>query len=143
MINSRNIHDLMPEVAVLCQHFIDLCAAQGIEIIITSTYRDFESQTAIYNQGRTTPGHIVTNARAGESFHNYRVAFDFLPVINGKANWADIALFEKCGAIGKSLGLEYAGDWITFKEYAHLQQSGHTLAALKTLYPNGVTSMPA
>lgn len=121
MINSRNIDDLHPHVATLCKTFVRGCGAAGIDIIITSTYRDLESQAAIYAQGRTTPGSKVTNAKPGQSFHNYRLAFDFCPIVSGKAQWADIELFKKCGSIGESLGLEYAGNWKKFPEYAHLQ----------------------
>lgn len=132
MINSRNIDDLHPVVAGLCFKFVDACKQAGIDIIITSTYRDAESQNALYAQGRTTRGPIVTKARGGQSFHNYRLAFDFCPVRNGKPQWNDIQLFKRCGSIGKSLGLDYAGDWVRFTEYAHLQYTGGlTLADLQ------------
>ena len=132
MINSRKISDLLPVVQTKANAFVAACAAQGIDVIITSTYRDFESQTAIYNQGRTTPGKKVTNAKAGESYHNYRCAFDFAPIVNGKVNWNDTALFTKCGLIAVSVGLEWAGNWKTFKELAHVQFTGGlTIADLK------------
>lgn len=131
MINSRDINDLTPAMQVKCKQFIEKCKEAGIDVIITSTYRDIESQNALYAQGRTKPGSKVTNARGGDSFHNYHVAFDFCPVVNGKAMWSDIKTFIKCGEIGKTLGMEYAGDWVSFKEYAHLQEAGHTIAELK------------
>lgn len=124
MINSRGIDALTPTAAAKCRSFIHECALAGIEVLITSTYRDNESQAALYAQGRTVPGHIVTNAKPGRSFHNYRIAFDFVPVKNGKACWGDTALFFTCGAIAKAQGLEWAGDWIDFPEYAHCQDSG-------------------
>lgn len=121
MINSRNINDLHPQVQELCEQFIAKCAEQGIEVMLTSTYRDHESQNALYAQGRTTAGKIVTNAKAGESFHNYRVAFDFAPVVNGQIPWNDTKLFTKCGEIAENVGLEWAGRWQSFKELAHCQ----------------------
>jgi len=124
MINSRKIEDLLPKVRAMCEKFIAECDAQGIDVIITSTYRDAESQNALYAQGRTTTGSIVTKARAGQSYHNYRCAFDFVPVVGGKAQWSNTALFLKCGAIAKACGLEWAGDWKTFKEYPHCQFTG-------------------
>ena len=128
MINSRDIKDLHPKVAGMCQSFLDKCKEQGIDVIITSTYRDKESQQALYDQGRSKPGKKVTNAKSGQSFHNWRVAFDFVPIISGKAQWNDISLFRRCGDIAKSIGLEWAGDWKSFKEYAHCQYtSGLTL----------------
>jgi peptidoglycan L-alanyl-D-glutamate endopeptidase CwlK len=129
MINSRNLSDLHPNVKTLCEQFIASCAKQNIDVLITSTYRDAESQNALYAQGRTLPGKKVTNAKGGQSFHNWRVAFDFVPIVNGKAMWADTALFTKCGEIAESVGLEWAGRWKTFKELAHCQQTfGLTLA---------------
>ena len=132
MINSRKLEDLHPKVADLCKQFIEKCGEAGIDVLITSTYRDNESQSAIYAQGRTTPGSKVTNAKAGQSFHNYKIAFDFCPIVNGKAQWNDTAAFNKCGAIAESLGLEWAGHWKSFKELAHCQYtSGLTLKDLQ------------
>jgi peptidoglycan L-alanyl-D-glutamate endopeptidase CwlK len=130
MINSRKLEDLHPKVKLLCEQFINGCDAAGIDVLITSTYRDMESQKALYEQGRTTKGNIVTNAKAGQSFHNYRVAFDFVPIVGGKCVWNDIGLFTKCGRIAESLGLEWAGSWSgKFKETAHCQYtSGLSLA---------------
>jgi peptidoglycan LD-endopeptidase CwlK len=129
MINSRNLSDLHPKVKTLCEQFIASCAKQNIDVLITSTYRDAESQNALYAQGRTLPGKKVTNAKGGQSFHNWRVAFDFVPIVNGKAMWADTALFTKCGVIAEGVGLEWAGRWKKFSEAAHCQlTNGLTLA---------------
>lgn len=124
MINSRSLSDLNPKVAALCSEFINRCKAANIDVIITSTYRDAESQNALYAQGRTTPGKKVTNAKAGQSYHNWRVAFDFVPVVGGKAIWNNDELWTKCGEIAESVGLEWAGRWKTFKEMAHCQYTG-------------------
>ena len=121
MINSRSLSDLNPKVAAMCSEFINRCKAQHIDILITSTYRDAESQNALYAQGRTTEGKKVTNAKGGQSFHNWKVAFDFVPIVNGKPNWSDVALYTKCGEIAESVGLEWAGRWKKFPEQAHCQ----------------------
>ena len=124
MINSRSLSDLNPKVAAMCSEFINRCKAQGIDVIITSTYRDAEAQNKLYAQGRTEPGKKVTNAKAGQSFHNWRVAFDFVPLVNGKAQWNDALLFIKCGEIAEGVGLEWAGRWKKFNETAHCQYTG-------------------
>jgi len=121
MINSRKLEDLHPKAATLCRDFIAECKVQGVDVIITSTYRDHDSQDAIYAQGRTRPGPKVTNAKGGQSFHNYRVAFDFVPVVNGKADWNNTKTWRKCGEIAESVGLEWAGRWNSFKELCHCQ----------------------
>lgn len=128
MQNSRDIKDLHPKVQAMANKFLDACKKAGIDVLITSTYRDNESQNELYAQGRTKPGRIVTNAKAGQSWHNYRLAFDVVPIKNGKAVWGttgdDLKLWQKLGAIGKSIGLEWAGDWVKFKEFPHFQYTG-------------------
>lgn len=124
MINSRNIDDLHPKVRELCVRFIAECMMDGIDILITSTYRDKESQDVLYAQGRTSAGTIVTRAHGGWSYHNYRLAFDFVPIVNGKAAWTDGGLFTRCGQIAESVGLEWAGRWEHNKEMAHCQFTG-------------------
>lgn len=124
MIASRSLTELLPPVTDLAYSFILKCHEAGIDVLIYSTYRDLEAQAALYAQGRTTPGKIVTDAAPGFSFHNYRLAFDFVPVVFGKPAWNDRALYKRCGEIGESLGLEWAGRWKSFTETAHLQYTG-------------------
>jgi peptidoglycan LD-endopeptidase CwlK len=141
MINSRRVEDLHPIVAAKCQAFIGACDAAGIDVLITSTYRDHASQAALYAQGRTTPGRIVTNAKPGRSWHNWRLAFDFVPIVAGKAMWNDHQAFIKCGHIAESVGLEWAGRWTKFPEMAHCQFTGGlTLADLQAGKQIGVTT---
>ena len=125
MLNSRKIEDLNPVVAEKARDFQALCKAEGIDVIFTSTYRDGELQNELHAQGRTKPGSKVTNAKAGESFHNFRVAFDVVPLRNGKPVWGttgeDLKLWQRVGAIGKRCGLEWAGEWRTFREFPHFQ----------------------
>lgn len=125
MINSRKLEDLHPLVQAKARLMIERCRQSGIDLLITSTYRDFESQDALYAQGRSVPGRKVTNARAGQSFHNYLVAFDVVPLVHGKPMWETVGaaahVWKQIGDIGKSCGLEWAGDWTTFREFPHFQ----------------------
>lgn len=144
MINSRKVDDLHPYVAKLCHSFIDKCKDEGIDVIITSTFRDHESQNALYAQGRTAPGSIVTKAKGGQSMHNWKVAFDFVPNRNGKLVWgttgADLAVWERCGVIAESVGLEWGGRW-KFKDMPHCQFTGGlTLADFQAGKTLGVSS---
>ena len=115
MINSRSLDELLPSVRTRVQQFLDSAKAQGIDLLVTSTYRDNASQDALYAQGRTTVGRIVTNAKAGQSWHNYRCAVDVVPVVAGKPRW-DVkdAVWQEVGRLGKAAGLEWAGDWKRF-----------------------------
>lgn len=133
MINSRNLDDLIPPVKKRVEAFIASAKAEGIDLLVTSTYRDNASQNALYAQGRTTPGKVVTNARAGQSLHNYRCAVDVVPIVNGKPTW-DVKndVWQKIGKLGVAAGLEWAGNWKRFKEYPHFQYTGGlTIAQLQ------------
>ena len=133
MINSRSLDDLIAPAKERVERFIALCKDNGIDLLITSTYRDNESQQALYEQGRTTAGKVVTNAKAGDSWHNWRCAVDVVPMVNGKPNWDGLhPVWDQIGTLGEQAGLEWAGRWRTFKELAHFQYTGGlTLTDLK------------
>jgi peptidoglycan L-alanyl-D-glutamate endopeptidase CwlK len=133
MINSRSLDELLPVAKERVEQFLRLCKENDIDLLVTSTYRDHESQQALYEQGRTTAGKVVTNAKAGDSWHNWRCAVDVVPLINGKPNWdGSDPVWTKIGELGEQAGLEWAGRWRTFKELAHFQYTGGlTLTDLK------------
>ena len=125
---DRNIDSLHPTVASMCHQFLANCKMAGIDVIITGTYRSIEEQNRLYAIGRTVPGKKVTNAKGGQSMHNYRLAFDCVPLRHGKPVWGttgdDLKLWQQVGAIGKAVGLSWAGEWKTFREFAHFQWTG-------------------
>lgn len=135
MIKSRSLSDLMPEVQKAAEAHIAACASLGIELLVTSTYRDDEAQAALYAQGRTAPGKVVTNARPGESYHNHRIAYDVVIIKGGKCVWnTSDPDWATVGKLGESVGLEWAGRWKgSLKEFAHFQAPGYTLAKLRAL----------
>ena len=125
---SRSPDDLHHDIISKYHAFIAGCKEQGIDVLITCTYRSGEEQDSLYAKGRTTPGKIVTNAKRGQSKHNFTIngkpaskAFDVVPVIDGKLVWDDKhPVWKSLGEIGKRCGLEWAGDW-KFREYPHFQ----------------------
>ena len=141
---SRSLNDLLPVVREKAHRFTSECEKQGIELLVYCTYRSSDEQTALYVQGREplpvvntlreraglppitdSANRIATKARAGSSYHEYRCAFDCVPLEAGKPVWDDKhPLWQKIGEIGKSCGLEWAGDWKTFKEFPHFQYTG-------------------
>lgn len=124
-----DINLLLPKVKKMTENFVAKCAAQGVKVIITSTYRSSEEQDRLYAQGRTTPGNVVTNAKGGQSIHNWKCAIDFAPVVNGVIPWNNKDLFTKIGVIGESCGFEWGGRWESFLDLPHLQYTaGYTLA---------------
>lgn len=117
---SRKLADLHPIVAAKAKQLIELAEAEGIEILVTSTVRTFEEQAELFAIGRTKPGKRVTNAQPGESWHNFGLAFDVVPLVNGKAIW-DSPFWERIGALGKQVELQWGGDFRTFKDKPHFE----------------------
>ena len=83
-MSSRKLIDLVQPVRDKAEAFVRECADAGIDVLIYCTYRSSEEQNELYKIGRTLPGKIITNARGGQSWHNFHAAFDFVPMINGK-----------------------------------------------------------
>jgi|TARA_R110000796_G_scaffold15004_3_gene48407 peptidoglycan L-alanyl-D-glutamate endopeptidase CwlK len=132
MISSRKLSDLHPLARDKALAFKRKCKAQGIDVLIYCTLRDNEEQNRLYAKGRTTKGRKVTNARGGQSEHNYGIAWDCVPLDGGKAMWGDRASYKKMGAIAESLGIDWAGNWKRFKETAHFSfKDGHSLLYFK------------
>lgn len=125
MINSRDIKDLHPMVAQKAQSLREACEKRNVFFLITSTYRDNESQNDLYEQGRTKKGLKVTNAKGGFSFHQYRVAFDVVPVVGKALIWDDNSpLWSVIIEEAHKVGLTSGTDWVSFKEKPHLQFTG-------------------
>jgi peptidoglycan L-alanyl-D-glutamate endopeptidase CwlK len=93
--------------------------------------RTIEEQNALFEQGRTKPGNIVTNARGGSSYHNYGLAIDFALLYNGKLSWDlttdfdhdNIKDWQEVVNVFKASGYEWGGEWKSLKDYPHLQKS--------------------
>ncbi len=130
---SRLLSDLRPDFQPLAQAFVDAVSASGIDMLVTCTQRSNEEQAALYAQGRTAPGAIVTDAPPGESAHNYGLALDVVPLVNGKCDWqGSHPVWQQLGALGQAAGLEWAGaPGFPFHELPHFQMPGwRTLAGI-------------
>lgn len=77
---------------------------------IVSTFRTFPEQEAIYGQGRTTAGKIVSNARGGESYHNYGLAFD-VALLPGQGGSSQASALANLGAFWEKIGGVWGGDF--------------------------------
>jgi peptidoglycan L-alanyl-D-glutamate endopeptidase CwlK len=94
----------------------------GIPLVITQGLRTSLEQQKLYDQGRTTPGPIVTKAKPGISWHNYGLAFDVAVLKDGKATWPnDNFLWNRIGMVGKTVGLQWGGDFTTIKDLPHFE----------------------
>jgi len=122
--------ELHPIVKERSNQLIQQAAKKGIVMVITDGFRSAEDQDRLYEKGRTAEGNIVTNAKGGQSYHNFGLAIDFAlktpsgDVIwdrqydgnkNGKADWNEVV------GMAKALGFEWGGDWAQFKDYPHLE----------------------
>lgn len=124
MINSRNLADLDPAARTVCNQMLALCHQSGIELLVTSTWRDFEAQDRLYAIGRTVEltRKPVTNAKAGKSWHNYKCAWDVAPLLNGKPIWnASDPTWQEVIAFGEAAGAEAGAKWKSFPDLPHFQ----------------------
>ena len=130
---EKKLKGVHPVVATKARQLIEQAYKERINVIITQGLRTVEEQNELYAQGRTKPGKIVTNAKGGYSYHNFGLAFDFAILKDdGSVNWNVDEKWKRVGAIGKSLGLEWGGDWTSFKDYPHFQYTfGLSLAQLR------------
>ena len=145
--------ELNPVVSERSNQLIQQAAKKGIEVVITDGFRSAADQDKLYEQGRTTGGNIVTNAKGGESYHNFGLAIDFAletpsgDVIwdreydrneNGVADWTEVV------QMAKALGFDWGGDWKGFKDYPHLEMNfGLTIADLQNGERPAGTSLTA
>jgi peptidoglycan L-alanyl-D-glutamate endopeptidase CwlK len=123
-VSSRSLDDLDPKFRFYVDNFVVATKSAGLDVLIYCTYRSNEEQDQLYAQGRTAPGHIVTNAQAGQSAHNYRLAFDGCPLLNGKPIWNEPLSgphWTQYGQIAVACGMEWGGNWTGFVEGPHCQ----------------------
>lgn len=105
---------------------------------ITSTLRSFAEQTALYNQGRTAAGQIVTNAKAGQSNHNFGLSFDFALIVDTNndgiydaTSWSTVIDYDgdkiadwmEVINLYKKHGYESGSDWKSIKDFPHIQKT--------------------
>lgn len=109
----------------------------GLSLEVVQGVRTFAEQDALFAKGRTKPGKIVTNARAGQSFHNYGLAVDVCPFRDGAPLWTEDKYFDALAAFARRFNLEWGGDWNT-PDRPHLQLRGFkNWREAKTIYDGG------
>lgn len=118
-------------------------ATFGCDYVAISGHRTWEEQDALYARGRTKPGQKVTNAKGGQSNHNFAVAID-CGVFQGKVyldggdpRQASLAnkVHEACAVHARQLGIDWGGDWSGPKDYPHFDiRTGLTLAQKRKAY---------
>jgi len=118
--SEKNIATLLPEVRPIARALVQKAASNGIQIKVISGLRSYEEQDALYAQGRTTPGNIVTNVKGGHSNHNFGIAFD-IGVFSGTQYLPESPQYQAVGVLGMDLGLEWGGSWTSIVDQPHFQ----------------------
>ena len=97
--------------------------SSGLVARLISGTRTFAQQDDLFAQGRTKPGKKVTNARGGQSNHNFGIAWDvgiftssgaYIDDLADKGKMTSSAVeaeYKKLGPMGRSQGLFWGGDW--------------------------------
>jgi len=124
-VSEANLGGVHPELARRVRRLADKCEANGIAIRVTQGLRTWGAQDALYAQGRTAPGKIVTNAPGGHSMHNFGLAVDIVPAAEGfpsfVPDWNAMDLrWKNVLALAKTCGLAEGAEWRTFPDMPHL-----------------------
>lgn len=140
------IASLLPSVQARFRTFYATANAamksHGLSVQFVSGTRSYAEQTALYAQGRTKPGRIVTNAKAGFSNHNFGVAVD-VAVFKGKAWLPESPAYAWLGPIGEAAGLKWGGRW-TVPDRPHYEYpTGLTLAEMRARAASGKSVLNA
>lgn len=129
MRSASVIADLAPELQVPATRLLRHSYEAGIPLVVASGKRTGAAQKALYAQGRTSPGAVVTNVRPGSSLHETGRAFDVAPLDplapGGMGDvvipWpTDPVFWRIIGAIGEDLGLVWGGRF-PVPDYPHFE----------------------
>ena len=94
----------------------------SLSIQVTQGLRTWGQQDQLWQQGRTAPGPIVTDAPAGFSAHNFGYAVDLVPedIMPGQPNWDVLSpAWKRMLAVGRTCGLAEGATWRTFPDNPH------------------------
>lgn len=134
----QSLHPKIREAAIQAYNESVKATPEGVHPIITQGLRSFAESDALYAQGRTTPGSIVSNSKGGQSYHNYGLAIDFCVLVNGKMVWSRDANWMVVVNTFKKYGFTWGGDFTgPFKDYPHVENKfGYNWRDLLVKYNN-------
>jgi hypothetical protein len=134
---DAKIQTLHPLLRAKASKFINAVEKRlGKRLRITDGFRTFAEQDKLYAKGRTSGGSKVTNAKGGQSYHNFALAFDCYFTENGSVTFAK-AINSEVAKIGEELGLEWGGRWTSIKDFPHFQLNKGTTSELLAKYNSG------
>ena len=142
-VSIKRLTTLHPKLRSEVAEILIEAEKNNVGIRITSAFRTPQEQDALFAQGRTSDGNVVTNAAAWQSYHNYGLAVDIcLLHKDGSISYSatedldgdKVSDWDEVTRIFKNRGWEWAGDWKTFRERPHYQKTfGYNLGDLKKL----------
>ena len=138
---SRDLTLLHPKLQAILPRIKAECERQGLYVLWTDGLRTKAEQDALYAQGRTAPGTVVTNVTYPNSMHNWGVAVDFCRNERGREYDDTDNFFYRVGFVAKQFGLEWGGDWKSFKDKPHLQLAEYSMDGT-TAYLRGAYGTP-
>ncbi len=125
--SNNNIAKIHSKLKPLAFKFINvLDKNHNIKIRAYQGLRTFEEQNELYKKGRDDEGKtvdkkkIITNAKGGQSYHNFGLAIDVVEIKEGKALWKN-ENWELIGKVGKECGFGWGGDWSGFVDKPHFE----------------------
>jgi hypothetical protein len=114
-----DLNSLHPYFRDRITELVEVCKKQGIELAVVESYRTHAKQAEYFGMGRK-----YTRSKGGNSKHQYGLAVDVVPIIDGKAVWENHSLWKKIGMNGERLGLRWGGRWRAPYDPAHFEWSG-------------------
>lgn len=136
--SETNIQTLLPAAQRKAREFMHAVQDARLTVKVISGTRTFAEQDELHRQGRDKPGPKVTNARGGQSNHNFGVAWDIGVFENGQY-LDESPAYRQAGSIGKGLGLEWGGDWQRIQDEPHFQVVAEAnLAKIGEAFSQGV-----
>jgi hypothetical protein len=119
--SKKKIAELIPEFRTQVEQLMLQGLAAGLRPEIVEARRSQDRQNELYEQGRTKPGAIVTWTK--DSAHTRGEAVDIAQLDeNGNITYKTTGdFYPKMGAIGKSLGMIWGGDWKGKTDLPHFQ----------------------
>ena len=123
---TRNITDAVPELQTAYDFAKKEFAKQYTnepQPFITCVHRTNDEQTQLFAQGRTAPGKIITNARAGQSKHN-KMPSEAIDVafirLDKKLDWSP-KLFKNFAVFMKQKGIKWGGEFKSIPDAPHFE----------------------
>lgn len=140
--SESNIITLLPKAQIEARKFLQITRDHNKDVRIISGTRTYEEQDALYNQGRNgNPSPKVTNAKGGQSNHNFGIAWDIgLFDSDGSYNMNDPDYKALAQIILPGLDtIEWGGHWQSFPDFSHYQLKAvsESTAAIRRLFENG------